>query len=411
MASTPSILVIGAGPVGLLAALILARRGVSVTVLERHNQIIDDPRAIVYLPQTIGTLDEAGILEEVKQSGLVTKDGPVFRNASDHKALAAMNPSVLNPEDKPEPKHRAAILLGQHLLAEIALKRLQALNVAVHFDTLVQSVEQNPHGVKVSVLVGGEKKTLDASYLLACDGARSTVRKDLGISFEGFTHDIIFMAVNFRYAHILETGFTDAQFLVDPQENKADSDFAIILRTGRGDVWRCAYGDDGSLTEDELKGRMPGRLKRILPLNPEMKDIEILQAQPYKIHQRVAQTYVQDRVLLAGDAAHVNNPVGGMGLCTGLLDAHAAALALERAVRTPSEAEAALSDYNKSRREAFLQLTNPVTINNLRRLVEAGNEADKLREGFFFKLNESKEFQRMVQLDMNKMAQGVPGFA
>lgn len=79
MSSQTSVLVAGAGPVGLLAALILARRGVSVTVLEKHHQVFDSPRAIVYLPQTIGTLDEAGILEDVQQAGLVMKDGPVFR--------------------------------------------------------------------------------------------------------------------------------------------------------------------------------------------------------------------------------------------------------------------------------------------------------------------------------------------
>lgn len=410
MSSQTSVLVVGAGPVGLLAALILTRRGVSVTVLEKHHQIVDSPRAIVYLPQTIGTLDEAGVLEEVKQAGLVMKDGPVFRNASDHKALAEISPFVLLPEDKPEGKHRAAILLGQHLLAEIALKRLQAAQVPVHFDTFVQSVEHRPDSVKVSVLTGGEEKVFEASYLLACDGARSTIRKKLDIKFDGFTHDIIFMAVNFRYAHMLDTGFSDAQFLVDPKEDKANSDFAIILRTGRDDVWRCAYGDGDTFTEEELKERMLGRLKRILPLHPDPEEIEIMQAQPYKIHQRAAETYVKDRVLLAGDAAHVNNPVGGMGLCTGILDAHAAALALEKAVKNPSEADTALEKYNTDRREAFLHLTNPVTTDNLRRLVEASPEADKLRGGFFGMLNKDEKFQRMIQLGMNKMAQGVPGF-
>lgn len=99
-----------------------------------------------------------------------------------------------------------------------------------------------------------------------------------------------------------------------------------------------------------------------------------------------------------------------MGLCIGILDAHAAALSLEKAVKNPSEADAALEKYNTDRREAFLHLTNPVTIDNLRRLVEAGREADKLRDGFFFMLNKDKNFQRTIQLGMNKMAQGVPGF-
>ena len=201
MPSKASVLVVGAGPVGLLAALILARRGISVTVLDKHHDIVDSPRAIVYLPQTIGTLDAAGILEEVKQAGLVMSDGPVFRNASDHKALARFDPFVLLPEDKPVPKHRACILLGQHLLANIVLRRLQQLSVPVHFDTTVQSVKQTPDHVEVNAVTGSEEKPFNAAYLLACDGARSPIRKQLDIDFAGFTHDIIFMAVNFRYAN------------------------------------------------------------------------------------------------------------------------------------------------------------------------------------------------------------------
>jgi 2-polyprenyl-6-methoxyphenol hydroxylase-like FAD-dependent oxidoreductase len=203
---------------------------------------------------------------------------------------------------------------------------------------------------------------------------------------------------------------SDAQFLVDPHEDKSNTDFAILLRTGRDDVWRCAYGDDGSLTKEELKKWISGRLERILPLNPNPNEVEILQAQPYKVHQRAAATFVKGRVLLAGDAAHVNNPVGGLGLCTGILDARVAALALEKVIKSKAEERVALGQYNSDRRGAFLQLTNLVSTDNLRRLCEASEEADNLRGHLFTKLNQSDEFQRMVQLSMNKMAKGVPGF-
>lgn len=411
MASISDVIVIGAGPVGLLAALILVRKGLGVTVLEKEHQISDSPRAIVYLPQTLSTLEEAGILDEVKEAGFVVENGPVFRKASSHEALAAMRIDVLTAEDMPKPRHRMAILLGQHLLAEIALRRLQENGSTVLFDTAFQSLKQDNASVTVTALSAGKQKVFEAPYVLGCDGSHSVVRKALGIQFEGITHDIVFMAVNFRYRNMLDTGFSAAQFLVDPRENVADTDFAIILRTGRGDVWRCAYGDDGSLSEEVLRARMLGRLKRILPLHPDPEQVEILQAQPYKIHQRAADTFLKGRVLLAGDAAHVNNPVGGMGLCTGLLDAHVAALALEKAAKGDAIAGTfALQQYNADRREAFLELTNPVTNDNLRRLCEESKEADELRTGFFANMNASAAFQRGVQLSMNKMAKGVPGF-
>lgn len=411
MAPTSDVIIIGAGPVGLLAALILVRKGLKVTVLEKAHCISDSPRAIVYLPQTMSTLEEAGVLEDVKEAGLVTENGPVFRKASSHEVLATVRSDALNEEDMPKPDHRNAVLLGQHLLAEIALQKLQENGTTVLFDTAFQSLEQDNSSVIVTALSAGKLEVFEASYVLGCDGSHSAVRKALGIQFEGFTHDIVFMAVNFRYKNMLDTGFSSAQYLVDPRENKADTDFAIILRTGRGDVWRCAYGDDGSLSEEEMRARMLGRLKRILPLHPDPEQVEILQAQPYKIHQRAATTYVKGRSLLAGDAAHVNNPVGGMGLCTGILDAHVATLALEKAVREGAEAgTVALQQYNADRRAAFLELTNPVTIDNLRMLCEEGKEADELRNGFFAKMNASLDFQRGVQLSMNKMAKGLPGF-
>jgi 2-polyprenyl-6-methoxyphenol hydroxylase-like FAD-dependent oxidoreductase len=307
----------------------------------------------------------------VKVKGLVSREGLAFRNASDHELLAQFDGSALGPEDKPEPKHRAAVLLGQHLLCDIILKRLQAQNVPVHFDTAFQAVEDGVSNVKVIATFQTESKIFEASYLLGCDGARSAVRKQLGIEFAGYTHDIVFTAVNFRYQHILDTGFCNAQFLIDPRQDHGDTDFAVLVRTGADDVWRCAYGDSGVLTEEELKDRIPGCLKRILPLHPEPEQIEILRAQPYKVHQRAAENFAKHNILLAGDAAHVNNPLGGMGLCTGILDAHAAALALERAVKEGIGArDTAFANYNSDRRDAFLQLTNPVSIQNLRIVCE-----------------------------------------
>jgi 3-(3-hydroxy-phenyl)propionate hydroxylase len=409
-ANKSDVIIVGAGPVGLLAALILTRRGISVTIIEQH-QIVDSPRACLYLPQTLSTFEEAGILEDVKRNGLVTREGLAFRSAKDHALLAQFDGSVLKAEDLPLPEHRYAILFGQHLLCDIILEKLKGHGVEVHFDTAFQSLKDTQDGVQVQAKSQTGPKIFEASYLLGCDGARSSVRKHLGIDFEGFTHDIIFMAVNFRYPQMQDSGLSIGNFLIDPRTDHADTDFAVLVRTGADDVWRCAYGDSALLSEEELKERMPGRLKRILPLHPDPEEVEILRAQPYKVHQRAAATFVKGNVLLAGDAAHVNNPLGGMGLCTGILDTHVAALALEKAVKNGREAgKVAFEQYNVDRREAFLGLTNPVSSMNLRLVCEESEEANKMRVGFLGALNCSPDFQRQTQLALNKMAQGVPGF-
>jgi len=396
------VLVVGAGPVGALAALLLARRGHRVIIIDREATISDSPRAVVYLPQSLGSLKEAGILGDLRARGLIPSTGPGWRYVSDHKVVAELDPFALKLEDNPQP----AILLGQDLLIEIIAKHLRECGVEIQFNHELRGLRQEND----KVIVTTDTTEFTASFVIGADGARSGVRKALNIDFEGFTHPINFMAVNFRYSDIQATGFNEAQFIMDPKEKIEDANFAIILRTGIGDVWRCAYGDAGTLSDEEMKARLPQKLKAILPLHPDPSQYEVLQAQRYRIHQRCASSFVQGRVLLAGDAAHVNNPVGGMGLNTGLLDAHAASAAILRTYAgEPVEKE--LSGYDTVRRGVFTEFVNPMTIDNLRRLWEKSEEADgKLRNGFFGMLNNSKDFQRMAQLSMNKMAQGVPGY-
>ena len=410
--NTYDVLIVGAGPVGLLAGLLLAQQGIRILIVEQENEIIDSPRAVVYLPQVLGTLDQAGILDQVKDAGLVSEMGPAWRRTSDHALLAELDPRNLEQADEPT---RPAILLGQPQFARIILSNLQQTSAEIHFNHSFHSLQQRNDHI-ISTLLDQTTKstfTVKSTFVLGCDGGRSSVRKALSIPFEGFTHPLVFMAVNFRYQHMQATGFGDAQFMVDPSETLREAGFAVILRTGRDDVWRCAYGDDASFSDTELRARLPGRFQKILPLHPSEGEYEILQAQPYRIHQRCASTFTKGRALLAGDAAHLNNPTGGMGLNTGPLDAHAASVAISSALGAAEAGSAKdiLAAYDENRRRAFTEFVNPVSIDNLRRLWEKSDEADqKLRAGFFERLNHSREFQRMVQLSLNKMGLGVPGF-
>ncbi|KAJ9650043.1 hypothetical protein H2198_010638 [Neophaeococcomyces mojaviensis] len=239
------ILIIGAGPVGTLSALLLAKQGRRVIIIDREPAIINSPRAIVYLPQSLGSLKAAGILDDVCAAGLVMKTGVGWRHVSDHKLVAHIDPFALHADDNPQP----AILLGQHLLINIIAKHLQNYGVEIRYNHTFQNLRQENN--KVIVMANDTEFT--SSFVIGADGSRSAVRKALGIEFEGFTHPLNFMAVNFRYAKIKTTGFNEAQFIMDPQEKVEDANFAVILQTGSGDVWRCAYGDADKFSDEELK--------------------------------------------------------------------------------------------------------------------------------------------------------------
>lgn len=406
------VLIVGAGPVGALAGLLLVREGLKVTLIEKEPAILQSPRAIVYLPQVNGVLEDAGILADIRRAGLVMREGVVWRDSSDHSVLAGIDPYALQPEDNPQGHLRAPALLGQHHFADIVLENLKQRGGQVYFGQAFQSFEQDSDTIRVATVNSkGEGCTFTTKFLLGTDGGRSSVRKAMEVQFDGFTHDVSFMAINLRYPQMKATGFGDAQFLVDPKTDVGDSGFAIILRTGSDDVWRCAYGDTAKFTENELKTRVSMKLKKILPLHPDPDQYEILQAQPYRIHQRCASSYVRGRVLLAGDAAHLNNPVGGFGLNTGLLDARAAVTAICEAsgFADAHKIEQRLKQYSDIRRAAFLEFTNPVTIDNLRRLVEKSDDADENLRASFFASMKNPQFQRGMQLAMNKMGLGVPG--
>lgn len=406
------VLIVGAGPVGALAGLLLAQRELKVILIEKGSSIIPSPRALVYHPQVNLVLEEVGLLADVREAGVVVKDGLAWRKSSDHSSLGSLDLNALHLEDKPQGQAREPVLLGQPQFTGMVLEKFKQQSGQVWFECAFKSFEQTENQVQVVVSNSkDEESVVTTKFLIGADGGHSNIRNAIGQHLDGFTHDIPLVAVNFRYSQIQATGFGMVQFLVDPTEDPADSNWSIIIYTGSDDVWRCAYGDGMQYSDDELKERVPMKLKKILPLHPNPDQYELLQAQPYKVHQRCVDSFVKGRVLLAGDAAHLNNPAGGLGMNTGLLDARAAVTAISDCVKLTNEQNVnqRLKEYSDVRKKAFLEFTNPVTIDNLRRLVEKSDEADeKLRKSFFASLKDP-DFQRKMQLSQNMMGLGVEG--
>lgn len=406
------ILIAGVGPVGALAGFLLAQRGLKVILIEKGSEVIPSPRAIVYHPQVNLVLEEADLLADVREAGLVVKEGLVWRNASDHSPVAVIDTGNLQPEDKPQGYLREHVLLGQHLFTNMVLEKLKQKDGLIWFEHTLQSFDQSEGQVRAAITdVKGGEITIAAKFLIGADGGHSSVRRLIDEHLQGFTHDISVMAVNFRYPQIKATGFGNVNFIMDPQVDPEDSNWSIIIHTGYEDVWRCAYGDGNRFDNEELKARVPMKLKEILPLNPDPDQYEVTLAQPYKVHQRCVSSYVKGRVLLAGDAAHLNNPAGGLGMNTGLLDARAAVTAIRDCLILQDEQEVhqRLKEYSDVRRKAFVEFTNPTSTENLRRLFEKSDEADEKLRGSFFASLKDPAFQREMLLDQNKMALGIAG--
>lgn len=407
------VLVVGAGPVGALAGLMLVQRGFKVLVIEKSPQTIPSPRALVYHPPVNVILEEVGLLSEIKKLGLVVDEGLVWRKASDHSAVGVIDLHTLTAEDYPPEYARELVLLGQHIFTGITLDKYKEVGGLLWFEHSFEHYEQN--GSEVQVMISnskGEESIVTTKFLIGADGGHSNVRKAIGQHLDGFTWDMPLMAVNFRYPDIHCTGFTKMQFMQDPQEDTANSNWSIVIHTGTDDIWRCAYGDDGHFTDQELKDRVHMKLKKILPGHPDPDKYEITLAHPYKIHQRCVKAMAKGRVLLCGDSAHLNNPAGGVGMNTGLLDAAAAVAVIDECLKLDDEqqVEQRTQKYSDLRREAFNGFTDPVTTQNLRRLVEKSDEADKKLRGEYYESLKDPQFQRQMHLGTNKMALGVPGF-
>ncbi|KAH7155941.1 putative monooxygenase, partial [Dactylonectria macrodidyma] len=338
------VIVIGAGPVGLLTSMNLARLGVQVLVLERGQGIDQSPRATSYQPCVMAEMEETGILEEVKKKAMINDVLSMWVGTEPEKqqvGLVTKMEGVL------------AKVIMDHLLSEYTS------STEVRFNQVLVELHQNGEGVTVICEDDeGTKTTYTCDYLVGADGAGSTVRRLLDIPFEGFSWpNEDFCASNIRYP-FRDYGFTSANFVMHPVHWSV---ITVIDDTG---LWRCAFGVRPGMTNDEIRAELDDHFKHILPGWPG-PGYEVVQLNRYKPHQRCASTYRKGRCFLAGDAAHSNNPIGGLGLTSGLLDAGPLGRALGAVVngRAP---DSILDTWASARREKWLSFTNPFSIENKR---------------------------------------------
>jgi 3-(3-hydroxy-phenyl)propionate hydroxylase len=349
------VVIAGAGPTGLMCALALARQGVPVVVCEAEPTLTHDLRAGTFHPPTLEMMAPYGITARMHEQGLQVRRWQIRERRG---SLVAEFDLGLLADVTPYPYR---LHLEQHRLTPLQLEALRKEPSAeVRFGTPLKGLEQKAGSVTVAL----EDGELEASWVIGADGGRSTVRKLLPVEFEGFTWPEQFLVVSTPY-DFGRHGFTMNAYVADPTEWTA---VFKMPDAGPPGLWRLAFPCGAGLPDDALldPAAVQTRMQRFLPREGQY---EVRYQSIYRVHQRVASDWRHGRVLLAGDAAHLNNPLGGFGLNSGIHDAVNLADKLGRVWRGEG-GEELLDRYVQQRRAATIEHVQAMSIRNKRLLEE-----------------------------------------
>ncbi len=354
------VLIAGAGPVGTVAAYYLAQHGIDVVVLEAADSCEEDLRASTLHSPTLKMLAQLNILEELDQQGL---------RASVYRYRIRSTGEVLSfdlGELEGEIEYPYRLQCEQHKLARLLAEMLDKQpNADIHFRHRLLSFEQDNTGVTASIETPFSIEKINANYLIGADGANSIVRKWLGIEFSGFTYPEKFLTLSTETSledYIPELSYVN--YVADPDE------WLVLLRVPS--VWRVLVpvydnSDDQEILSDRRKNKI---------FNGIMQDgasVETKHRTIYRVHQRVATKFNHGRVLIIGDAAHLNNPLGGFGMNSGIHDAWNLCEKLVTILKDGGNQNELLSRFDRQRRTTMNDFIQIQTMRN-KKMMEEGNE-------------------------------------
>ena len=331
----------GAGPVGLVLAYRLAAAGIPVTLVEALPDLAEDLRASTFHPPTLEILDDIGVVQRMIATGVVA---PTFqyRDRRDGGIIGEFDFGVLR-DDTPFPFR---VQCEQYKVARYIYERLLTLpGVDIRFSARATAVRQDAERVTLTIETPDGTEDITGRYLLGADGANSAVRDAVGIELEGFTWPERFLVLStpFDFAGVIDR-LSPVSYYADPDE------WCFCLKVPG--LWRVMFPVKTETSEDTLAS--PELAERLLQgFFARATRYEVKHRTLYRVHQRIAPDYRAGRVLLAGDAAHLNNPLGGMGLNSGIHDAMNLADTLTAVWRGADEA--LLDRYTRQRRPVAVE--------------------------------------------------------
>jgi 3-(3-hydroxy-phenyl)propionate hydroxylase len=302
------VLIVGAGPVGLAAALRLDAFGIPCTVIEAAPGPQRDLRASTFHPPTLDMLDEYGLAAPLIAIGRKCPSWQLRIHETHERAEFDLGLLAADT------RHPYRLQCEQFRLCELLVARLgRAPNVVLEWKTRVSGLRQDADGVRVDAATDGARRQFSGRLLIGADGARSVVREALGIEFGGKTYpETTILATTPFPFHDHLPGLSNVNYVWT-----REGTFSLLRLPA---IWRCSlYPDPGESIDDAI--RPPGIERKLQRIVPRQQPYEVHEVRPYRVHMRIAPDYRAGRVLLAGDAAHVNSPSGGMGMNGGIHDA------------------------------------------------------------------------------------------
>ena len=351
MATPKPVIIAGGGPVGLIVALVLGRAGVKVRLFDQGDIVHSHPRAATIHPASLDILDDLGVYELIEPQGIVC---PIVNYYDSKDLLASFDHGLL----KDETRHPWVLQCEQDKLSRTLFAMVKDIpTVEVRTESKVVDCSQSADGVEVVVEADGREERHQGIYLIGADGARSTVRKRIGVEFEGFTYPERFMIIGTPYDFALN-GYALRNYISDPEEWY---NLFKISWKGPPGVYRLVVPvrPDEATEGDAVLETCQRKLQRFCPRD---EPYEIVIYDAYVVSQRVAATFRVGRVLLVGDSAHLNSPIGAMGMNSGIHDAVNLADNLLRVLN--GERDAALDRYVRQRRHVATAHVQTATITN-----------------------------------------------
>lgn len=350
------VLIVGAGPVGLSLALALTQKQIPIAVFEADETLNTQIRASTFHPPTLEMFAEWGMVDEVMAQGFTVHELQYWERST-RERIASFDYQHI-AQDTPFPYR---LQCPQHLLTRILKPLVEASPYGrVYMGHRFIAFEETAAEVTAHFETAAGRASATGRLLCGADGASSAVRKELGFTFSGMTYEDRFLLIGTTLdLDPLFPGLGPVSYMFDPEE------WTIVLQIP--DLTRIVFRmqeheDEAEATREEA---LQARLDRFLETG-QTYNIEALQL--YKTHQRVADRFYNGRVVLLGDAAHINNPAGGMGMNSGIHDAYHLADKIGRIYHSQADVNEQFGQYEAERRRNALQNVRQQTDKNYRDL-------------------------------------------